>query len=49
MKEIKIKTFPLLFPEPYLREIEKVAGKGNIKRFIMEAIEEKMEGEQSSI
>ncbi len=49
MKEIKLKTFPLVFPELYLRKIEEVAGKGNIKRFIMKAIEEKMEKESKNL
>lgn len=38
----KLKTFPLIMTDDYLRLIEEVAGKGNIKRFILKAIEEKM-------
>ena len=38
----EIKTFPLKFTKEYLRQIEAVAGKRNIKKFIMKAIEEKM-------
>ncbi len=36
------KTFPLVFLTDYLKKIEETAGKGNIKKFIMKAIEEKM-------
>lgn len=39
---MKIKTYPLQFTDEELREIEATAGKGNIKKFIYEAIEEKM-------
>jgi len=39
---MKIKTFPLQFTDGYLKQIEDKAGKGNIKKFIMQAIEEKM-------
>jgi len=42
MNEFKLKTFPLIFPAEYLQLIEDVAGKGNIKKFIMKAIEEKI-------
>jgi len=38
---MKIKTYPLQFTDVELREIEEIAGKGNIKKFILEAIEEK--------
>jgi len=40
---MQIKTFPLQFTAGYLKQIEERAGKGNIKKFIMEAIEEKMD------
>ena len=40
---MKIKTYPLQFTDEELRYIEKIAGKGNIKKFIYEAIEEKKE------
>jgi len=40
---MKIKMYPLAFTEDELRYIEKIAGKGNIKKFIYEAIEEKKE------
>ena len=39
---MQIKTFPLQFTAGYLKQIEEKAGKGNIKKFIMEAIEGKM-------
>jgi len=38
---MKIKMYPIPFTDIELREIEAMAGKGNIKRFILEAIEEK--------
>jgi hypothetical protein len=38
---MKIKTYPLHFTDEELRQIEKIAGKGNIKKFIYDAIEEK--------
>ena len=38
---MKIKTYPLQFTEDDLKYIEQIAGKGNIKKFIYEAIEEK--------
>lgn len=41
---MKIKTFPLHFTEDKLQEIEDAAGKGKIKSFILEAIEEKLAG-----
>ena len=45
---MQIKTYPLQFTEQELREIEKVAGKRNIKSFIYKAIAEKMEKEISN-
>jgi len=42
---MKIKTYPLQFTDGELRLIESIAGKGNIKKFIFEAIEEKKERE----
>lgn len=38
-----IKTYPLQFTAEKLKHIEEMAGKGNIKRFIYLAIEEKLE------
>ena len=43
---MQIKTYPLQFTEQELREIEKVAGKRNIKSFIYKAIDEKMQKEK---
>ena len=39
---MKIKTFPLQFTEGYLKQIEEMAGKGNIKKFMLDAISEKI-------
>ena len=43
---MEIKTYPLQFTEGKLREIESVAGKRMIKKFIFEAIEEKLKREK---
>jgi len=40
---MQIKTYPLQFTAEKLKQIEEIAGKGNIKRFIYLAIEEKLE------
>lgn len=40
---MKIKTFPLQFTEEKLNEIERIAGAGNKKNFILQAIDEKIQ------
>lgn len=46
---MKIKTFPLQFTEEKLKQIESVAGEGNKKSFMLEAIDEKLIREEKKL